>query len=770
MTKGGLPVAPASKDRIPVLDGYRVILVFLVSWYHIWQQSWLTPRLPLVGSLDFLMRSGYVHVDGMILLSGFLLFLPWARHMLEGRPMPDTRAFYERRIQRIVPSYYVFTLGMLLFVALPHELYSSPQNGIKDVFLHLTFLQNQDAYTYLSTPIGVASWTIAVEMQFYLIFPLLARGVKRQPTLTLGLMILAGLCYRGYQLWTLSDYNMVVNQMPAFLDVYAVGMICALAYVRLEKGLGRRGWFQALATLGLVALLWGLTALLRAQAASPGNAAIQAGQMIRRPFFALLYGGIALLLPFCLRPVRFLFGNRVMKFLAGLSMNYYLAHQCIAVELKRLGLPPSVNALPNQAGEQPWQTQYTLLCFGLSLLLALLLTYGVEKPCAKALGRAFRYYKNRREHPMKDPRMVQLAHNLVNYSCKLKPGEKIWIEGTGAPAEFMAQLVEEAYAAGGIPYVNLKEPKVERALAMGYTDQQLDWLASGDGQRMRECQAYIGVRAGDNSYETGDVPQERMRLYAQHYGNVVHGGIRVPNTKWVVLRYPVPAMAQQACMSTEAFEDYYFHVCNLDYSRMSQAMDALVKRMEATDQVHILGQGTDLRFSIKGLPAIKCAGELNIPDGEVYTAPVNGSIKGVITYNTPSLYQGVTFENIRLVFREGRIVEATANHTQRLNEILDTDEGARRVGEFAIGVNPYITSAMKDTLFDEKIAGSFHFTPGRCYDECSNGNHSAIHWDLVCIQTPEYGGGEMYFDGNLIRKDGRFVPEDLQGLNPENLM
>ena len=175
---------------------------------------------------------------------------------------------------------------------------------------------------------------------------------------------------------------------------------------------------------------------------------------------------------------------------------------------------------------------------------------------------------------------------------------------------------------------------------MGYTDQQLDWLASGDGQRMRECQAYIGVRAGDNSYETGDVPQERMRLYAQHYGNVVHGGIRVPNTKWVVLRYPVPAMAQQACMSTEAFEDYYFHVCNLDYSRMSQAMDALVKRMEATDQVHILGQGTDLRFSIKGLPAIKCAGELNIPDGEVYTAPVNGSIEGVITYNTPQPLPG----------------------------------------------------------------------------------------------------------------------------------
>ena len=199
----------------------------------------------------------------------------------------------------------------------------------------------------------------------------------------------------------------------------------------------------------------------------------------------------------------------------------------------------------------------------------------------------------------------------------------------------MAQLVEEAYAAGGIPYVNLKEPKVERALAMGYTDQQLDWLASGDGQRMRECQAYIGVRAGDNSYETGDVPQERMRLYAQHYGNVVHGGIRVPNTKWVVLRYPVPAMAQQACMSTEAFEDYYFDVCCLDYGKMARAMEKLVSRMKRTDKVRIVGQGTDLSFSIKGMNVVPCAGECNIPDGEVYTAPLRESVNGVIRYNTP---------------------------------------------------------------------------------------------------------------------------------------
>ena len=757
--------------RIPALDGYRVLLVFLVSWYHIWQQSWLTPSLPLIGNLDFLMRSGYVHVDGMILLSGFLLYLPWVRARAEGTPLPQTKEFYRRRVERIVPSYVVFTLGMLLLVALPHGLYNTWQAGVKDVFLHLTFLQNPDVYAYLGTPIGVASWTIALEMQFYLIFPLLARGAQKHPVLTIGGMMLAGLAYRTYQLSALTDFNMVVNQLPSFLDVYAVGMVCAVAYVKLEKTVGKATWFHVLATAGTVALIWALTLLLRQQAYSNGQAGIQAGQMMRRPFFALVYGGIALLLPFCVKPVQWLFGNRGMHFLAGISMNYYLVHQSLAVELRRLGIPYAEHDLPNQAAEQPWQTQYTWLCFGLSLALAILLTYGVERPCARVLRRAFQRSdeKKRRMQSMKEPRMVQLAANLVNYSCKVQPGERVWIDGTGVPADFLAQLVEATYAAGGVPYVQIHEPKVERALGMGYTEAQMDWLAAGDAQRMGECQAYIGVRAGDNSYETGDVPADRKTIYATRYASRVHGAIRVPHTKWVVLRYPTPSMAQQAGMSTEAFENYYFNVCNLDYARMSRAMDALVRRMEAADQVHILGKGTDLRFSIKGLPAVKCDGACNIPDGEVFTAPVNGSIEGEITYNTPSVYQGVTFEQIHLTFREGRIVKATANDTQRLNAILDTDPGARRVGEFALGVNPYITAPMKDTLFDEKIAGSFHFTPGRCYTDCDNGNRSAIHWDLVCIQTPAYGGGEIYFDGELIRKDGRFVPEDLQRLNPEAL-
>lgn len=370
---------------------------------------------------------------------------------------------------------------------------------------------------------------------------------------------------------------------------------------------------------------------------------------------------------------------------------------------------------------------------------------------------------------MKDPRMVTLAHNLVNYSCQVQKGEKVLIELIGTQYEFAAQLVEEVYQAGGIPLVNILNPLVTRSLQMGFSEEQLNLMAKYDSLRMSDCQAYIGVRCTDNSYESSDVPGDKLALYGKLYGQKVHSNIRVPQTKWVVLRYPNQAMAQQAGMSTPAFEEHYFNVCCLDYAKMSRAMDHLVSRMEKTDKVRIVGTGTDLMFSIKGQPAIKCDGKLNIPDGEVFSAPIRDSVNGRLTYNTPSLYNGRTYENISLTFKDGKIIEATGNDTARLNEIFDTDEGARYIGEFAIGVNPYITEAIKDTLFDEKIAGSFHFTPGNCYDECPNGNKSAIHWDLVCIQTPEYGGGEMYFDGELVRKDGLFVTEDLKCLNPDAL-
>jgi aminopeptidase len=285
---------------------------------------------------------------------------------------------------------------------------------------------------------------------------------------------------------------------------------------------------------------------------------------------------------------------------------------------------------------------------------------------------------------------------------------------------------------------------------------------------MKKMDAYIAVRGSDNIFEGSDIPAEKAKLNAEVARPVLDR--RVNHTKWVVLRWPTSAMAQQARMSSEGFTDFYFRVCTLDYSRMVPGMEALRKMMDATDEVRITGPGTDLRFSIKGIPAVPCGGGHNIPDGEVFTAPVRDSVEGVLQYNCPTIYQGVSFDQIRLVFRKGRIVEATSNNSKRLNEILDTDAGARFIGEFAIAFNPHILNPMQDILFDEKIAGSFHFTPGQCYERTENGNRSAIHWDMVCIQRPEYGGGEIRFDGKLIRKDGVFVPKALQKLNPEYLL
>ena len=369
-----------------------------------------------------------------------------------------------------------------------------------------------------------------------------------------------------------------------------------------------------------------------------------------------------------------------------------------------------------------------------------------------------------------DSRIKKLASGLVNYSCGVKEGDKVYIHHIGKDTKDLArQLVKEVYAAKGIPFVHYTEPQVQREVLLHATKEQMELMAEVDSLEMSKMDCYIGVRGSDNVSELSDVPADRMALYDTYYQTPVHHVIRVPKTRWVVLRYPNAAMAQLSGTSVEAFEDFYFDVCTLDYSRMNEAMKPLIAYMNRTDRVRMTGPGTDLSFSIKGIPAIPCAGNMNIPDGEVYTAPVRDSVNGRITYNAPSLYNGFTYEQVCLEFRDGKIVNATANDTKRLNEVLDTDEGARYIGEFAIGVNPYILEPMKDILFDEKISGSIHFTPGNCYQEAPNGNASAIHWDLVWIQRPEYGGGEIYFDDVLVRKDGRFVVPELECLNPENL-
>ena len=369
---------------------------------------------------------------------------------------------------------------------------------------------------------------------------------------------------------------------------------------------------------------------------------------------------------------------------------------------------------------------------------------------------------------MHDPRLDKLANVLTTHSTKIQPGEFVLIEGIDIPQEMVIALIRAVRKVGGIPLVELKQNRIQREIVLGGDDAGIKLIGDYEIYRIKKVQAYIGIRGSHNITEMSDVPAEAMQRYQKYWVRPLND-IRVPHTKWVVLRWPLPAMAQQAQMSTEAFEDYYFDVCTLDYSRMERAMGPLKSLMEETDEVHIVGEDTDLRFSIKDIPVIPCAGECNIPDGECFTAPVRDSVNGTIHFNTPTIYQGTTFTDIRLRFEEGKIVEATANNTERLNDILDTDEGARYIGEFSIAFNPYITNPMLDILFDEKIAGSFHFTPGQAYEEADNSVRSAVHWDMVMIQTPEHGGGEMYFDGNLIRKDGRFVHPALESLNPENL-
>src|SRR5689334_20370692 len=368
---------------------------------------------------------------------------------------------------------------------------------------------------------------------------------------------------------------------------------------------------------------------------------------------------------------------------------------------------------------------------------------------------------------MHDERFDKLAKLLVEYSVRLKRNETVLIEAFDIPDEMTVALVRATRNAGGVPFAQVYHARVSRALALEASDRQLNIMASHELARMKKMDAYIALRGSHNITELADVPPDKMQLIGRKMRPVQDQ--RVKCTRWVVLRWPTPSMAQLAGMSTEAFEDFYFKVCTLDYRKLQPGMRALKALMEKTDRVEIKGPNTQLRFSIKGIPAVICGGDRNIPDGEVFSCPVKTSVQGYVTFNAPSVYQSIGFDGIRLEFRDGKIVNATSNQTEKLNKILNSDSGARYIGEFSLGFNPHVLQPMRDILFDEKIAGSFHLTPGQAYEEADNGNRSQVHWDMVCIQRPDYGGGEIKFDGKTIRKDGLFTLPELAGLNPDQL-
>lgn len=368
-----------------------------------------------------------------------------------------------------------------------------------------------------------------------------------------------------------------------------------------------------------------------------------------------------------------------------------------------------------------------------------------------------------------DSRDRELAKLLVHYSTRVRRGEVAIISANGADTLGLAQAcLEEILTVGGVPFLHIQDALCQRLLIEKGSEEIFKALGQFELEMMKRARVFIGIRGPDNAFELEGVPSKKLDAYGKFVVKPVHFEQRVKHTRWVVLRYPNSAMAQLAQKSCDEFADFYYRACLVDYKRMKKGAEVLRRLMERTRRVKIVGPGTDLELSIDGIPVVSCCGEMNIPDGECFTAPVRDSVSGTVQFNVPTLWEGQAFENVRLRFRSGRVVEATAAsepQTRALQQILDRDRGARYVGEFAMGFHPTIREPMRDILFDEKIAGSFHMALGQCYDEAPNGNTSQIHWDLVCIQRPEYGGGEIWFDGKLVRKDGCFVPRELRQLD-----
>lgn len=362
-------------------------------------------------------------------------------------------------------------------------------------------------------------------------------------------------------------------------------------------------------------------------------------------------------------------------------------------------------------------------------------------------------------------KLKELASLIVNYSIRVEKDERVLITTQSLETrEFVSYLIEEIYKNGGVPCLKINDPILGARLAEKNNEGRIELLKKIQENEVELFDSFINIRYATNDYENKNVSGEMSKKLSQAL--LPSSDVRVNQRKWVLLNYPSLLDSYKAKMTSTEFMEFALKVMTVNYKSMSELIKPLKKLMDKTDKVRIVSPGTDITFSIKGMGSIPCVGEMNIPDGELYSAPVKNSVNGTITYNTPSPYQGRVYNHVSLEFKDGKIINATCDEdNEKLNEIFNTDEGARYVGEFSLGFNPEILYPMGDILYDEKILGSIHFTPGQAYKDCYNGNDSGIHWDMVLIQRKDYGGGEIYFDDVLIRKDGMFVLEELKPLN-----
>lgn len=353
-----------------------------------------------------------------------------------------------------------------------------------------------------------------------------------------------------------------------------------------------------------------------------------------------------------------------------------------------------------------------------------------------------------------DKRWTQLGELLVNYSMAVKPGEKVMIAFVELETYPLVHAIYRAcIQAGALPQVQFLSEELNRLVLKHGSPEQIGWVPEIEAYGMEWADVYFGLRGAHNLDVFWDVPADKLSLLRKAMG--VISTKRWQQTRWCVLRVPNAALAHQAGVDEETITEMFFNACLLDWPAVSQEWRRWAEILNRGRHVRLTGKDTDLSFSVEGRTWDVADGHINMPDGEIATAPVESTVNGYISFEFPGVLAGRQMNDIRLRWDHGQLVEATcASHQDFLRSVLDTDAGASKIGEFAIGTNPEVKYFCKDILIDEKIGGTVHVALGRAYPQSGGTNQSAIHWDIIKDTRQQ---GEIYLDGKLIFENGRVL-------------